>query len=621
MSATSDRELEMARTDRVRLAQELDACGVRWASSGGNACACPWHDDGNPSAGIYCDDEGTWRFKCFTCGDKPMDCFDVLARRTARPVADVIRDYLREKSGELRQRAEVAFRPNVRVYESVEQLAKSACYQGPKEPALSVEATHHYTHPDTGRVELIVFRLRKADGSKTFRQASPVAGGWQLKGPSGKWPIYNRKRVRAAGTVLVVEGEKAVEALTQPKGDPWLPPGWAATTNPGGAGKAHVADWSMLAGKTVYLWPDNDPEERGRRVGVEHMRGVAAELSRLTPPPEIHWIDCDALGLPPKGDAADWVAAQPPTDGAYRPDALDAQVLRHATVQRPSAPLRKRFQSIGDGSIYAVPWPWPLLHRATRALQPGRITIACGEPGAGKSWFMCECLWTWLDQGIRSACLMLELDREFYSERLLAVLARKPEILDMDWVNQNCDEALRIYDTFASDLDIFWNAVTTVPNADDLTPQHALDWMQAQCDAGCRMLVVDPVSLLSGDKPWVTDKQFLNPARRIAEKHGASLVLVTHPGRGGKVESGSEAMRRLVDTIFWLQRPPKNTQPFNETVMRAGASMVSKFNRKLAIRKARFTGSAGLEIAYQFGDGLKFSELGPIVGPGDDGES
>jgi hypothetical protein len=123
--------------------------------------------------------------------------------------------------------------------------------------------------------------------------------------PPKPWPLYNRTRVAASDTIVVVEGEKCVHALADI--------GIVATTAPGGAGKAPHADWTPLAEKTVYLWPDADPvnppkhPHAGKRTGIEHMKDVAQQLQALEPPPLVLWLDVDQLGLPPKGDVVEYL--------------------------------------------------------------------------------------------------------------------------------------------------------------------------------------------------------------------------------------------------------------------------------------------------------------------------
>ena len=68
--------------------------------------------------------------------------------------------------------------------------------------------------------------------------------------------------------------------------------GWTATCNRGGAGKAHLADWSPLAGNDVVVLPDNDDAGRDhardevhddRRAGHALVRGGRRPRARGRP--------------------------------------------------------------------------------------------------------------------------------------------------------------------------------------------------------------------------------------------------------------------------------------------------------------------------------------------------
>jgi hypothetical protein len=176
---------------------------------------------------------------------------------------------LKEAKGENNRAATAGAKKPPRVYATRAAREAAATWNGDA-PPMTIETTFKYTDPATGNVDLEVFRLLKTDGKKSFKQASPVPGGWVLSAPPKPWPLYNRTRLKSAHTVIVVEGEKAVHALQSV-----LPEGFAATTSPCGAGKAAHADWSPVAGKRVYVWPDHD--DAGRR----HAADVVVLLQRL----------------------------------------------------------------------------------------------------------------------------------------------------------------------------------------------------------------------------------------------------------------------------------------------------------------------------------------------------
>jgi hypothetical protein len=103
------------------------------------------------------------------------------------------------------------------------------------------------------------FRSRRADGH----------GGWLMSLAGTRRVLYHLPQVMAAECVLIVEGEKDVQTAERLG----LPPGWAATCSPFGACQWRSDYSRQLAGKVVYICPDND------HAGREHLLQVALALN------------------------------------------------------------------------------------------------------------------------------------------------------------------------------------------------------------------------------------------------------------------------------------------------------------------------------------------------------
>lgn len=161
-----------------------------------------------------------------------------------------------------------------------------------------LEAIHQYHLPDgvpfwwvvrmestsTPRQPKRIFPLQRTDTGFEFRRPE--------FGKSGA-PLYNLHLLQnyPKEVVYLVEGEKAADCLTKI--------GIIATTWPNGAAALGRADLTPLAGRNLVCWPDND--EPGHNAMQEaqarlHMLGALALL-----------LDVESLGLPPKGDAVDWL--------------------------------------------------------------------------------------------------------------------------------------------------------------------------------------------------------------------------------------------------------------------------------------------------------------------------
>ncbi|GEQ96636.1 hypothetical protein JCM17844_02730 [Iodidimonas gelatinilytica] len=166
-----------------------------------------------------------------------------------------------------------------------------------------------YVYKDSdGQPYGYIYRFDLADGGKSFQPYDPVTDQWQM--PPRRLP-YQADRIHGSADdlLIVTEGEKAADAL--------LGLGLVATTSMGGSNAAHKTDWSLLAGRSVVIWPDHD------QAGMAYAQSVAAKLleqgarvSLITPSLEGIKAALDTIGasmafkagLPAKWDAADAVA-------------------------------------------------------------------------------------------------------------------------------------------------------------------------------------------------------------------------------------------------------------------------------------------------------------------------
>lgn len=131
------------------------------------------------------------------------------------------------------------------------------------------------------------------DRGKTYKPYTHAADGWAWKGFSKPLPIYNVQGLLGfpKAQVIVCEGAKAADAAQR------LFPSAVAVTWPGGASRAKDVDWSILRGRDVTLWPDND--EAGAKAMMDVWAAIGEELRIIDP-----------AGMPDKWDAADFNLAQ-----------------------------------------------------------------------------------------------------------------------------------------------------------------------------------------------------------------------------------------------------------------------------------------------------------------------
>lgn len=168
-----------------------------------------------------------------------------------------------------------------------------------------LQALHTYTSQD-GQPLYWRIRAKHPDGAKWIRPMKLNGVGYTLGEPAadvfpkGK-PLYRLHDLcaRPAEVVIVTEGELKADRLSAL--------GLLVTTS-GAADSAAKADWQPLSGRDVVIWPDHD--EAGQR----YAEAVAAVLAPLGC--KLRLVDVQALGLPAKGDAADWLDMHPEATSA-----------------------------------------------------------------------------------------------------------------------------------------------------------------------------------------------------------------------------------------------------------------------------------------------------------------
>lgn len=211
-----------------------------------------------------------------------------------------------------------------------------------------------------------VYRYDPRPGQKEFRPWDALRG--VMRAPEIR-PLYNQVGIKAADTVILVEGEKCAAAL--------IDLGICATTAMNGA-KAPIdkTDWSPLKGKRVTIWPDHD--EAGQ-VYARNAASAAARAGALSV--EILKIPLDK---PAKWDAADAVAEGLDIQAILKN--WERMVAKEITPPRKTLPLYSIAELQRDNS----PIPDDLI--APRVLTPGGLLVLGGAPKVGKSDFLISLL-------------------------------------------------------------------------------------------------------------------------------------------------------------------------------------------------------------------------------------
>lgn len=243
------------------------------------AC-CPAHEDSTPSLTIRDGDDGRILVYCHGgCSNaavinilKTMDLWPSPRREESHP---------RSVSSSRKEKAPATF-------SNLESLRSFLGKTG---------SVRLYHYPLANGIPWGMARIDMSTGKKTFRAFHTLPDGKiaLAKPPVEKLPLYNSNHLPGDLTipVWVVEGEKCAEALAGFCGP--------VVTSANGAGSARHSDWSVLDGRPVIIWPDND------KAGRKYMDEVRACIANCVAKLDI--VSVNSLGLNEGEDCADWIAA------------------------------------------------------------------------------------------------------------------------------------------------------------------------------------------------------------------------------------------------------------------------------------------------------------------------
>ena len=220
-------------------------------------------------------------------------------------------------------------------------------------------ATGKWNYQDEdGKLIACVYRYDTPEG-KQFRPWDVI--NRKTKAPDPR-PLFNQPAMKLATEVLLVEGEKAAEALIEQ--------GICATTAMNGA-KAPIkkTDWSPLENKRVLIWPDKDTAgwQYAEAAAQAILNAGAASLAIIFPPDD----------KPEKWDAADAV-----DEGMDVTAFIEGAPRQSIVIPQSHATAFSLGHLLGDAS----PMPEDII--GPRVLTPSGMLVFGGAPKVGKSDFL-----------------------------------------------------------------------------------------------------------------------------------------------------------------------------------------------------------------------------------------
>ena len=267
--------------ERVLARLEAKGYDPKELGSGKAESRCPAHEGSRRNLSIGEGADGAVLIKCH---HEPACSVDAIVSALGLEKKDLFRPLLGSKP-----KAKTTKKPG-----SFNSAASAGKWIATKDGS-KLAGTWFY-HDTDGKPYAAVLRLDHPEAGKTYRPVwrDSGTGLWGIGDPP-QWLPYHSDRLNGAPSVWFFEGEKCVELAAGLD--------LIATTTAHGAKSPHKTDLTCLAGKTVYLVPDHDPE------GERYVEAVSGLLWNLSPRPTVKVVRLP--GLTSKGDdLAEWIEAR-----------------------------------------------------------------------------------------------------------------------------------------------------------------------------------------------------------------------------------------------------------------------------------------------------------------------
>lgn len=276
--------------------------------------------------------------------------------------------------------------------------------------------TEYHVRDDSGRKRAVHHRVDRGEKKVVWWETPEGEKGLgTLK--THNIPLWGSEAIGALPDnvpVVVAEGEKAAHALTR-AGIPAV----GTVTGASGTPSRHVL--TVLGGRRVVLWPDNDKE------GRSHMQRIGKQLLELEA--EVSWFEWE--DAPEKGDAADHpdlyalkaegqlyaappytVPRDPKNDGA-------APSFEHALNDYFEL-IRLRTET---GGITGIRTGIPKIDRGIHGLNKGYLYVIAARPNVGKSLLIGQIALTAAMANHRVLLQSAEMDEKQYLDRFACYVA------------------------------------------------------------------------------------------------------------------------------------------------------------------------------------------------------
>jgi len=344
-----------------RVIEALEVGGFRPKANGsGWTARCPAHDDEHASLSVREGADGRVLLKDFA-GCKPEDIVSALGLQ----MTDLFEATEARPNRNGRRRQPTPDNPS----------------------APSAEPSGTLSHPIHG-APTMAFEVRGADGSLFGVHARFDRAGkkktfawwrddrWDLDGTKlTDAPLYRSERIAVEGPIVVTEGERKADTLAV------AAPGLSVVaTVTGASGTPGSGPLSVLKRRNVILWPDFDPS------GIQHMARIAAAMKGVAM--SVRTIDVEALRLPEKGDAVEWLERFDATEDVG-PLLMTLKMTGEGDASLAPVSVVSLLGRIYTGKRFAT-GVLALDGTFKGGFAPGFLFVIGGEPWIGKTTFLVQ---------------------------------------------------------------------------------------------------------------------------------------------------------------------------------------------------------------------------------------
>lgn len=548
---------------------------------------CPVHIEKTPSLFIS-EVDGKVLLKCFGQGCKAEEIVD----KVGLEMSDLFNEEIIRMT---------PAKEKVKKYKSIEDICSNF---------KTIEEKYEYKWLNDEQPSHLQIRYKTPEG-KAFATFHRDGNDWYSGRGAGLTPLYNLHNIKNSKSILIVEGEKVVDILRKY--------GIPATTSLGGSNNAENTDWTFLVGKpSIAIWRDNDDP------GIKYEESVSSILNRLNV--NVRKVDVEKLGLTKGDDLEQYIELNSGTTEQIRVKIYSC--IPKLEKITPVSFLKAHLDKVKKGEIknWEVKF-FPLLTKGVRMFKPGNQSVIVSAGGVGKSLFIGRTSDEFTLDGVaRVKRLMLESPMSFHLSRSLAQQSKVTDVMNEEFHFENPEYSDKIVNEYEDVL----NKVGETINTSDYNSSGGVkkqitewdakgvsNWME-QNAPHADLLVIDPVSIVLGDAPWLTSTMLTKKAEELMSKHpNLCVIWIQHTaesqstGNVGGI-SGGKAWNRYTSTILemvMLEDPEAyEIELLNRDVQ------VREIRTYIKVKKARNGPGNGWKIAIELDkNDLTYKEIGKII--------